>query len=61
MLRASIWLEFGAHIGSLKANISVKFGVDLINIHGAVSDFTSEKCLLVVKNQSSERQQRCEA
>ena len=37
--RASIWLKFGTGIRSLKANTSIKFGVNLINIKGAISDF----------------------
>ena len=39
-MRASIWLKFGTHIGYLKANTSVKFGVNLMNIQGVISNFT---------------------
>jgi len=37
---ASIWLKFNTHIGSLKANTSINFGVNLFNILGVISDFT---------------------
>jgi len=36
-MRASI---FGTRIGGLKANTSIDFGVNLINIEGVISDFT---------------------
>jgi len=39
-MRASIWLIFGTRIGGLKANTSINFGVNLINIKGVISDFT---------------------
>jgi len=39
-MRASIWLKFGTRIGSLNTNISMKFGINLINIRGVTSDFT---------------------
>ena len=39
-MQASIWLKFGTHIGGLKANASIKFGINVINIRGATSDFT---------------------
>ena len=31
-MHASIWLKFNAHIWDLKANTSIKFGVNLINL-----------------------------
>ena len=37
---ASIWLKFGTGIGGLKANTITKFGVNLINIQGGISNFT---------------------
>ena len=37
---ASIWLKFGTHIGDLKSNNSIKFGVNAINIQGVISNFT---------------------
>ena len=37
---ASIWLKFGTCIESLKANTSIRFGVNVINIQGVESDFT---------------------
>ena len=37
---ASIWLKLGTHIGGLNANISIKFGINPINIRGVTSDFT---------------------
>ena len=39
-MHASIWLKFGTRIGGLKANNSIKFGINLINIQGVTSDFT---------------------
>ena len=36
---ASIWQKFGTRIGNLKANIITKFGVNLINNEGVISDF----------------------
>ena len=33
---ASIWLKFGTRIGGLKANTSIDFGVNMINIKGAL-------------------------
>jgi len=42
---ASIWLKFGTHIGGLKANTSIKFGVNLINNEGVIGNFTHKaKC-----------------
>ena len=35
-----IWLKFRTCIGGLKANTSIKFGVNLLNIEGVISDFT---------------------
>ena len=35
-----IWLKFGTCIGGLKANASIKFWVNLINIEEVISDFT---------------------
>ena len=37
-MRAPIWLKFGIRIGSLKANPSIDFQVDLIKIQKFVSD-----------------------
>ena len=37
---ASIWLKFGTRIGGLNVNIRIKFGINLINIRGVISDFT---------------------
>ena len=39
-VRASILLKFGTRIGGLKANTSINFWVNLINIEGVISDFT---------------------
>ena len=39
-MHASIWLKFGTRIGGLKENISIKFGINLINIRGVTIDFT---------------------
>ena len=39
-MRASIWLKSDMHIGCLKANTKIKFGVNLINIQGVISNFT---------------------
>jgi len=39
-VRASILLKFGTHIGGLKANTSINFWVNLINIEGVLNDFT---------------------
>ena len=38
-MHASIWLKFGTHIGGLKANTSINFGVNLFKIQGILSDF----------------------
>ena len=38
-MRASMWLKFDTHIGGLKANISIKFGINLINIEEVISNF----------------------
>ena len=38
-MRASIWLKFGTRIGGLNANISIKFGINLINIRGVTSSY----------------------
>jgi len=37
---ASIWLKFGTRIGGLKANTSIKSGINPINIQEVTSDFT---------------------
>ena len=42
---ASFWLKFGTHIGGLKANTSIKFGVNLINNEGVISNFTYKSML----------------
>ena len=39
-MRASIWLKFGTRIKGLNANISIKLGINPINIRGVTSDFT---------------------
>ena len=39
-MHTPIWLKFGAHIGRLKPNTSIEFGINLINIQGVISDFT---------------------
>ena len=39
-VRASILLKFGTCIGGLKANTSIDFWVNLINIEGVINDFT---------------------
>ena len=36
-IHAPIWLKFGTHIGGLKANNSIDFGANLINIHGLLA------------------------
>ena len=38
-MHAPIWLKFGSHIVGLKANNSIKFGVNLIEIQGIISNF----------------------
>ena len=38
-MRASIWLKFCIGVGSLKANTSIEFGINAINIRGVTSDF----------------------
>ena len=38
----AISLKFVTCIGGLKANTSIKFVVNLINIQGVISDFTHE-------------------
>ena len=38
-MRASIWLKFRTYIGDLKANISIKSGINLKNIQEDISDF----------------------
>jgi len=38
-VRASILLKFDTSIGSLKANTSIDFWVNLINVEGVISDF----------------------
>jgi len=38
-MRASICLEFGTLIEGLKANTSIKFGINLIDIQGVTSNF----------------------
>ena len=42
---ASILLKFGTRIGGLKANTSIDFWVNLINIEGVISDFTHKSKL----------------
>ena len=37
---APIWLKFGTCIRGIKMNTSIKFGVNLINIQGVISNFT---------------------
>ena len=38
-MRVSIWLKLGTRIGGLKANTSIKFGINLINIQESTCDF----------------------
>jgi len=38
-VHASILLKFGTRIGGLKANTSIDFWINLINIEGVISDF----------------------
>ena len=35
-----VLLKFGVHIKGLKATVSIKFGINLINIQRVLSDFT---------------------
>ena len=49
--RAPIWLKFGTRNGGLKANISIKIGVNLINIQGVISDFTHKAVKLLSRLQ----------
>ena len=42
-MSASIWLKFGTPIGGLKANTSIKFGINMINIHRVISDFAHKE------------------
>ena len=39
-VRTSILLKFGTRIGGLKANTSIDFWTNLINIEGVISNFT---------------------
>ena len=39
-MHASIWLKCGTHIGGLKTNTSINFGVNLFDVQGVISDFT---------------------
>jgi len=39
-VHASILLKYGTRIGGLKANTSIDFWVNLINIEKVISDFT---------------------
>ena len=39
-MHAPIWLKFDTRIGGLKANTSINFGVNLMDIEGVISDFT---------------------
>jgi len=41
-MRALIWLKLGTHIGGLKANNSIDFGVNLIKIEEIISNFTNK-------------------
>jgi len=45
LVRASILLKFGTHIKGLKANTSIDFWVNLINIEGVISNFTHKSRL----------------
>ena len=49
-MRTSDLLKFGTHIGGLKANTIINFGMNLFNIQGIISDFTHKAklnfCLL---------------
>ena len=36
---APIWLKFGTCIGGLKVSARINFGLNSINIQGAISDF----------------------
>ena len=38
-MHTSIYLKFKTLIGGLKANTSIKFGMNPINIRGVISDF----------------------
>ena len=44
-MRASFWLKFGTHIWGLKANASIKFGINLFNNEGVISDFMYKSML----------------
>ena len=44
-MRTLIWLKFGTLIGGLKANTSIDFRVNLINIEGVISNFTHKSKL----------------
>jgi len=35
-------LKFGMHIGGVKANTSIRFGVNLMNIQEDISDFMNK-------------------
>ena len=41
-VRASILLKFSTRIEGLKANTSIDFWINLINIEGVISDFTHQ-------------------
>jgi len=41
-MHAPIWLKFGIRNGNLKVSTSFNFGINLINIEEAISDFTQK-------------------
>ena len=48
-IRFLIWLKFGTFIRGLKANTSIKFGINLINIQGIISDYMHKAKLNVCR------------
>ena len=39
-MQASTWLKFGTCIEGLRADISINFGANLLNIQGLINNFT---------------------
>jgi len=48
-MRVSIWLKFGTRIGGWKANASIKFGINPLNVQGVTSDLRIKQSQTSVK------------
>ena len=46
---ASNWLKFGTLIGGLKANTSIEFGINPLNVQGVTSDLRIKQSQTSVK------------